>query len=114
MDCSSPISASTRETTRTVESSFAGIWRPHWAIRVIRPRVFRVTVFPPVFGPVITRVSNRSPNSRSLATAFFWSRRGCLAPRRRKYLSDSLGSVHSSFRDSLARAKMVSSHTNSW
>ena len=114
MDCSSPMSASTRENTRTVESSFAGMCRPHWAIRVMSPRVFRVTVLPPVLGPVMTRVSNRSPSSRSLTTAFFGSSRGCLAPRRRKYLSDSRGSVHSSFSDSLARAKMASSQMSSW
>ena len=114
MDCSSPMSASTREKIRTVESSLAGIWRPHWAMRVIRPRVFSVTVLPPVLGPVMTRVSKRSPSSRSLATAFFWSSKGCLAPRRCKYLSDSLGSVHSSFNDSLARAKMASSQMRSW
>ena len=114
MDCSSPISASTREKTRMVESSLAGMCRPHWAMRVMRPRVFRVTVLPPVLGPVITRVSNRSPSSRSLATAFFTSSRGCLAPRRCKHLSDSFGSVHSSFRDSLALAKIASSQTRSW
>ena len=75
--------------------------------------VFRVTVLPPVLGPVMTRVSNRSPSSRSLGTAFFLSMRGCRARRRRRNLSDSLGSLHSSFKDSCARAKMVSSQTMS-
>ena len=50
MDCSSPMSASTRENTRTVESSLAGMCRPHWAMRVSRPMVFRVTVLPRCWG----------------------------------------------------------------
>ena len=57
MDCSSPMSASTRWQTRTVLPSPTGIWSPHWAMRVSRPMVFKVTVLPPVLGPVITRVS---------------------------------------------------------
>ena len=109
MDCSSPMSASTRLKTRTVESAPAGMCRPHWAMRVSRPMVFRVTVLPPVLGPVIIRVSNLSPSSRSLATAFFLSSRGCRALWSRRYLSDSRGLPASMFRDSLPRAKMVSS-----
>ena len=71
--------------------------------------VFNVTVLPPVLGPVIIRVSNLSPSSRSLATAVFLSSRGCRAFWRRKYFSDSRGWLASMFRDSLPRAKMVSS-----
>ena len=111
MDCSSPISESTRSKIRTVESAPAGICRPHWAMRVMRPMVFRVTVLPPVLGPVIIKVS---PSSRSLGTAFFLSSSGCLALRKRKYLSDSLGWEPSIFKDSWPRAKIPSSHTSSW
>ena len=114
MDCSSPMSESTRSKIRTVESAPAGMCRPHWAMRVMRPMVFRVTVLPPVLGPVIIRVSKVSPSSRSLATAFFLSSSGCRAFRRRKYLSDSLGWEPSIFNDSWPRAKMPSSHTSSW
>ena len=112
MDCSSPMSASTRSKIRTVESDPVGMCRPHWAMRVSRPMVFKVTVLPPVLGPVIIRVSKRSPSSRSLATAFFRSSRGCRAFRRRKYRSDSRGWAASMFRDSRPRAKMASSHTS--
>ena len=96
------------------ERSSAGMWSPACPIRVNSPRVFSTTVLPPVLGPVMTRVSNRSPSSRSLATAFFGSSRGCLAPRRWRYLSDSLGSVHSSFSDSLAGQRWTSSQISSW
>ena len=40
--------------------SAAGMWRPHWVISVSRPRVLRVTVLPPVLGPVMTKVSKAS------------------------------------------------------
>ena len=82
MDCSSPTSASTRSNTLTRLSSPTGMWRPHWAMRVSRPMVLRVTVLPPVLGPVITRVSKSSPSIRSLATALSGSSRGWRALRR--------------------------------
>ena len=112
MDCSSPMSASTCSTTRTVQSAPAGMCRPHWAMRVSRPMVLRVTVLPPVLGPVMTRVSNRSPSSRSLGTAFLGSSRGCRARRMCSDRSDSRGSVPSIRTDSPARAKMQSSSTS--
>ena len=83
MLCSSPMSASTRRNTVTALPLSVGMWRPHWAMRVSRPRVFRLTVLPPVLGPVMTRVSNRSPSSRSTGTALALSSRGCRAWRRR-------------------------------
>ena len=46
---------------------------------VKRPTVFRVTVFPPVFGPVITNVLKDVPSSSEIGTAFLGSKRGCLA-----------------------------------
>ena len=82
MLCSSPMSASTRSNTLTALPASAGICSPHWAMRVSRPRVFRLTVLPPVLGPVITRVSNFRPSSMSMGTALPASSRGCRARRR--------------------------------
>ena len=48
------MSAKTLSKMATVEFSLAGINIPDWAINWIKPRVFKVIVFPPVFGPVIT------------------------------------------------------------
>ena len=39
----------------------AGMHIPHCAITVNRPSVLSETVFPPVFGPVITSVSKSLP-----------------------------------------------------
>ena len=68
MLCSSPISANTCGKTLTSEPSSAGMCRPARAISVSRPMVFNVTVFPPVFGPVITSVVNSSPSQTSMGT----------------------------------------------
>ena len=43
---------------------------PSFAIKQISPTVFRVTVFPPVFEPVIKRDLKFSPNSKSFLTKF--------------------------------------------
>ena len=109
MDCSSPMSARTRSKTRTALPSEAGIWRPHWAMRVSKPMVFKVTVLPPVLGPVMTRVSKPSPRDRSLATAVFLSSRGCRAFFKKRLFRDRAGSMASMFTDSRPRAKMPSS-----
>jgi hypothetical protein len=82
MLCSSPMSASTRSKTLTALRSSAGMCRPHWAMRVSRPRVLRLTVLPPVLGPVMTRVSNFCPSSMVMGTALPVSSRGCRAWRR--------------------------------
>ena len=55
MDCSSPMSAKTERNTGTCESSATGMSSPACARRGNRPAVSRATVFPPVFGPVMTR-----------------------------------------------------------
>ena len=70
MLCSSPMSASTVPNTESSLLSLAGIIRPHIAIRVRSPSVFKDTVLPPVFGPVITSVSNAIPSSISVGTTF--------------------------------------------
>ena len=62
-------------------SSDTGIISPHIVIKVSRPRVFSVTVFPPVFGPVTTSVSKEFPISISIGTTLFLSISGCLALR---------------------------------
>ena len=53
IDCSSPMSARISSKTGSAASS-AGGRRPHWCSTAARPSVFSATVFPPVFGPLIT------------------------------------------------------------
>ena len=79
MLCSSPTSASTRSNTCTALWSPAGMCRPHWAIRHSSPRVFSVTVLPPVLGPVMTSVSYAPPSATVTGTALAGSSRGCRA-----------------------------------
>ena len=50
--------------------SATGSISPHIAIRVIRPSVFKVTVLPPVLGPVMTSVLNSFPKLTSIGTTF--------------------------------------------
>ena len=57
MLCSSPMSARTASNTGTQLPSATGRCRPQAAIAHMRPMVLRVTVLPPVLGPVMTRVS---------------------------------------------------------
>ena len=79
MDCSSPISAKRDLKTGSRVPSFAGRGKPVWFNRAKRAKVLRLTVFPPVFGPVIMRTLFSSRNFMSIGTAFSASR-GCLAP----------------------------------
>ena len=81
-------------------------------MRVRSPTVFKDTVLPPVFGPVITSKSKSSPRRISMGTAFFLSMRGWRACfRRMRPSSLKMGSVAfiSMARDALA--KMTSSCT---
>ena len=57
MLCSSPISAKTPSKNPILEFSEAGIGIPESAIKVKSPAVFKATVLPPVFGPVISKIS---------------------------------------------------------
>ena len=82
MLCSSPMSARTCSNTEISLRSEAGIIRPHIVISVSSPTVLSDTVFPPVFGPVITSVSKFSPNDIDVGTTFFWSISGCRASLR--------------------------------
>ena len=69
IDCSSPISDRTfLKTLRRVRGD-AGMGIPAWARSVKSPMVFRVTVFPPVLGPVITTTRWGSPMEMVMGTA---------------------------------------------
>jgi hypothetical protein len=81
MLCSSPISTSMLLNQEISEGDRAGMNRPAIAINVKRPHVFSVTVFPPVFGPVMTSVLNVLPSSKSIGTTRSVGIRGCLAFR---------------------------------
>ena len=56
IDCSSPMSAKSDLNTGMRDPTSTGMCRPDCAIAASSPAVFRATVFPPVFGPVITRM----------------------------------------------------------
>ncbi len=68
IDSSLPMSLLTLLNTATWLSGEAGIWRPDWAIKVSNPMVLRVTVFPPVFGPVINTPWSPAPKPISIGT----------------------------------------------
>ena len=82
MLCSSPMSARMPVNTLTALRSPAGMCSPHCAIRQSRPSVLRLTVLPPVLGPVMTRVSKLRPTSMSMGTALAGSSSGWRARRR--------------------------------
>ena len=84
MLCSSPMSAYISRNKPSFEPSAAGIKSPDSPIRVSSPTVLRVTVFPPVLGPVIISWSKSSPRYTFIGTAFFSSMSGCLASFRSK------------------------------
>ena len=52
---------------------------PHWAIMQFSMTVFMATVFPPVFGPVITMPRVSTPISNCRGILIFLSINGCLA-----------------------------------
>ena len=56
----------------------AGKKKPHAAIIQNSPTIFRVTVLPPVFGPLINKKRYSSPKDRVTGTTFFGSIKGCL------------------------------------
>ena len=77
--CSSPMSANIWSKTYIELASDAGMCNPLIAIVVSKPTVFNVTVFPPVFGPVINRVEKSFPISIELAIADCGSNNGWIA-----------------------------------
>ena len=54
IDCSSPMSANTSRKMGRRLPGAAGMCSPAWCMSASRPSVRRVTVLPPVFGPVTT------------------------------------------------------------
>ena len=73
------MSAKTLSKTNTLLFSLAGIFKPDIAIRTINPVVFKVTVFPPVLGPVITSVLKFIPKFILIGTTTELSIKGCRA-----------------------------------
>ena len=55
------------------------MFNPLQAIHVSNPTVFKLTVLPPVLGPVIRRVEYVLPKSIEIGTTAFGSIKGCLA-----------------------------------
>ena len=91
MLCSSPMSSYIASNVPITVPSLAGNGSPSQAIAIMTPAVLRVTVFPPVFEPVITRVENFSPQETETGTALPFNI-GCLASMRRKnFFADSSG-----------------------
>ena len=70
IDCSSPISAKISLKTATLLPLSARIGSPDCAISCANPKVFNITVLPPVFGPVMTITVNSSKKCKSFATGF--------------------------------------------
>ena len=85
MLCSSPMSANTWSKIDRADSSATGMCNPAWAMQTRSPTVFRETVLPPVFGPVMTMTKNPSSGLRctSMGTASSAGSNGCLALRSR-------------------------------
>ena len=80
--CSSPMSAKIRSNTLNRLSPETGTGIPDCTIIVSRPSVFRATVLPPVFGPVMTSVVDGPPIRISMGTHSIPGSRtrcGCLA-----------------------------------
>ena len=93
--CSSPMSASTLWKYPISVFSPAGIGIPDRAIKVKSPATFSVTVFPPVFGPVISIIFSPFPTEKLIGTTFSSSINGCLASTNFKYsLFITFGTAH--------------------
>ena len=83
-------------------------------MREKRPTVFKDTVFPPVFGPVIISWLKPVPSSMFIGTTFFGSKSGCRAPFMMIFLFfENFGLEAFMPWASFARAKMKSSRVRS-
>ena len=89
MLCSSPMSAMISSNTGMVLPSAHGMCRPHCVIAE--------TVLPPVFGPVMTSVSNSPPSATSIGTAVSFGSSGWRARCSESCLSVSVGATASSW-----------------
>ena len=76
IDCSSPMSAYTERYGGIRDEESASTGSPLIIIVTARPTVLRATVFPPVFGPVITTTFVSSVIWKSMGTTFSDSIRG--------------------------------------
>ena len=104
------MSAKILSKMKMLECSSAGIFKPLQAIAVKSPIVFKVTVFPPVFGPVIIKQEKSFPNSTEIGTTLDWSISGCLAFFRTiNFESFISGVVHLYSKEKCAFAKIKSS-----
>ena len=87
----------------------AGIRRPACPINCKSPRVFKHTVFPPVFGPVITKSRKFSPIWMEIGTTLSFGIKGCRASKSFNFFSFSKpGLTPSIFFPSFAFAKTKS------
>ena len=77
MLCSSPISEYTPSKI-AMSADFAGIYIPLIANRTDSPTNFKVTVLPPVFGPVIRSILSLLSSDNDTGTTLSLSMRGCL------------------------------------
>ena len=69
MLCWSPTSAYTPSNIGNTLPSSAGTYNPDWCISTSSPTVFIETVFPPVFGPVMTSTDDSAPMPTDTGTA---------------------------------------------
>lgn len=74
--CSSPISANIFLNIQIELFSLQGIYKPVYAIKSSNPVVFKHTVLPPVFGPVMIKQLKSCPNLISIGTILFLSING--------------------------------------
>ena len=102
MLCASPMSANTLSKTDRDDPEAAGICNPAWCISTSNPIVFRATVLPPVFGPVITSARKSGPIDTVIGTTSSPSR-GCRADTSRRPAGPA-GSVMATRSASIERA----------
>ncbi len=115
IDCSSPMSTSTRSNSgNTARCAATGM--PDCAASAAIPVVFSATVFPPVFGPLITSTRSSPPRKSDMGTMARLSLRslssstGCRASTSRSsLLSENSGIAASNSCANRAREKALSS-----
>ncbi len=95
IDCSSPMSAKRELNTGSLVPSFAGSGNPVWFKSAKRANVFKLTVFPPVFGPVIIKTLFSGRNFISIGTAFS-PKSGCRAAFKAGGINESSSWWHKS------------------
>ena len=114
IDCSSPISTSTRSKIgRMARCAATGI--PACAASAATPTVLSATVLPPVFGPLITSTRSSPPSESDMGTITRFSllslssSTGCRASSRCKRSAfENSGTAASKSRAKRARAKTLS------